>query len=266
LDFKNSKFKTFETEPGLYFDLASLTKPLTLFATKYKNPTLWQKDYDLLLNHKAGLPAWGRLSKKNWREEILSFSVKNSPTLYSDYGALRLMVELEKKSGKSLKELASFFWDEKLVFWKDLKNKKSPITGTRRGKPISGQVHDDNAYNIDEFCSHAGLFATIDGLSKSLLNLNDQTSFILKMKDKLKNSKERFCEGWDTPVGNSLAGEGYSPLTFGHLGFTGTSIWIDGEKEIGHIILTNATKNYWYDREGLNKLRLELGEYLWKWI
>jgi len=276
LDFKSKKFKALEISekniispsPFLYFDLASLTKPLTLFAVKCHDPKLWQKDFDLLLNHRAGLPDWGRLTAKLWREDISGYALKKSPTHYSDIGALRLMLELERKTGKSLKELSSFYWDENLIFWKDLKKEyKTPMTGTRKGLPIKGQVHDDNAFVIDEFCAHAGLFARIDGLCKSLINLNDKTSFVKEMKTLLKKHEgERFCEGWDTAGENSLAGAGHSPFTFGHLGFTGTSIWIDSEKEIGHVILTNATKKFWYQREGLNKLRRELGEALWKWI
>jgi CubicO group peptidase (beta-lactamase class C family) len=263
LDFKKSSFKTSEISPNLFFDLASLTKPLTLSSVKFARPQLWEKDFDLLLNHKAGLPDWGRLSRANWREELMDFPIKKSPTLYSDFGALRLMLELEKKSGKSLKELASFYWDKDLVFWKDLKN-MAPITGMRKGHPITGQVHDDNAYIIGSFCSHAGLFGSIEGVCKSLISLNDKTSFVKKVSESF--SGERFVEGWDTPGADSLAGVGHSPKTFGHLGFTGTSIWIDGEKEIGHVILTNATKKYWYDRTGLNNLRRALGEKLWKWI
>jgi len=266
LDFKTSTYKTREVTPDLFFDLASLTKPLTLSSVKFGHPKLWEKDFDLLLNHQAGLPDWGRLSKNNWREELLSFPLKKSPTLYSDFGALRLMLELEKKSGKSLQELASFYWDKDLLFWKDLV-KTAPVTGIRKGLPITGQVHDDNAYIIDSFCSHAGLFGTIGGVCKSLISLNDKTSFVGEVTQALKKGKgDRFVEGMDTPGEKSLAGKGHGLLTFGHLGFTGTSFWIDGEKERGHVILTNATKNYWYDRRGLNELRRQLGEELWKWI
>jgi CubicO group peptidase (beta-lactamase class C family) len=52
-------------------------------------------------------------------------------------------------------------------------------------------------------------------------------------------------------------------MTFGHLGFTGTSIWIDPQKKKGHVILTNATKKYYYDRQGLNDLRRQIGEAIW---
>ena len=153
-----------------------------------------------------------------------------------------------------------------MVFWKDLK-RDAPITGMRKGRPISGQVHDDNAFVIDSFCSHAGLFGSAKGLCKGLISLNDKTSFVKKVTKSLQENRgERFVQGFDTPGENSYAGAGHSPLTFGHLGFTGTSIWIDGAKEIGHIILTNATKKYWYDRTGLNNLRKRLGEQLWKWI
>jgi len=53
----------------------------------------------------------------------------------------------------------------------------------------------------------------------------------------------------------TLAGSRANLSTFGHLGFTGTSIWIDSERKVGTVILSNATQNYWYDKAELNKLR-----------
>jgi CubicO group peptidase (beta-lactamase class C family) len=63
---------------------------------------------------------------------------------------------------------------------------------------------------------------------------------------------------------NTLAGLGCSENTFGHLGFTGTSFWIDLEKARGAVILTNATQSYWYERSGLTNLRKTIGEAIWK--
>ena len=62
---------------------------------------------------------------------------------------------------------------------------------------------------------------------------------------------------------DTLAGNGCSQATAGHLGFTGTSVWIDFEKEVGHIILSNATQNYWYEKAGLNQLRRTIGQLVW---
>lgn len=277
IDFKNNKFESFEisatnivsTRPYLYFDLASLTKVLTNSAVKLKSPKLFDDKSDLLLNHIAGLPSGGLLSKHLWREEILAYDIQLSPTLYSDYSSLRCMLEIEKKSGKKLKDLCSYYFDPELVYWTELpENAFSPEYGVRNKKIVSGEVHDNNCFNIREFVSHAGLFATIDGLCRSLITLNQQTNMNQQMLSAFKthNNEERYLMGFDHVIDpeNTLAGQGATIKTFGHLGFTGTSFWINPETNVGAVILTNATQTYWYERSGLIKLRKELGAALWK--
>lgn len=277
IDFNNQSFDSFEisasnvvsSKPYLYFDLASLTKPLTNSAVLLKNPNLFSEDMCLLINHKAGLPIGGLLSKKSWREEILSYGIDPSPTLYSDYSSLRCMLEIEKKSGKSLKALCDYYFDSDLVHWKKLPlNSFSPEYGSRNHKVVSGEVHDNNCYNIGEFVSHAGLFSTIDGLCKSLLNLNKTADLNKQLTNAFKthDNNDRFIMGFDhvSDPEQTLAGRGCSLKTFGHLGFVGTSFWIDLEQNKGAVILTNGVQTYWYDKAGLNQLRKTIGEAIWK--
>lgn len=270
IDFSKHKYESFEItpfEPKVYFDLASLTKPLTLSATFLANPELQKEtDFLLLLNHQASLPSWARLSHSNWREQVLSYKIKKGETLYSDLGALRLMLEIEKKLKKSLFKLSSPYFDKELCFWKDLPaNVSSPFTGFRNGNVISGSVHDDNCHTISEFSSHAGLFSTIDGISKTLINLDKKLEFIKTMKAHLEKSTDRFVLGFDTARDDEgLAGKGHSKITFGHLGFTGTSFWIDPVSLKGMVLLTNATQNFWYDRQGLNSMRRYLSSMFWE--
>ena len=277
IDFKTGTFESFEitasnvvsTKPYLFYDLASLTKALTNSAVRLKNPEYFDEKSMLLLNHTAGLPSGGLLSKTTWREFLLTYEVTLSPTLYSDYSSLRCMLEIEKKSGKKLKDLCSFYFDPELVHWTELPETAfSPEYGTRNKKVISGEVHDNNCFNIGEFISHAGLFSTVDGLCRSLINLNKQTSMIEKLKEGFKTHKneDRFIGGFDHVMDpdNTLAGRGASVKTFGHLGFTGTSFWIDTEKDRGVVILTNATQSYWYERTGLTTLRKTIGAALWR--
>lgn len=278
IDFKTNQYLALEfqngvrhLEPYLFFDLASLTKALTNSAVRLKYPELFDTKLDLLLNHKAGLPLGGRLSKKGWREFILQYDIKESETLYSDYSSLRTMLELEKKTGKNLKELCSFYFDEELVYWNELPEYAlTPMSGMREKKAIHKEVHDDNCFVLNHFVSHAGLFATIDGLAKSLINLNNETSMIQQLQQKFKtfDHHQRFINGFDHPqdLTNTLAGTGCSANTFGHLGFTGTSFWIDSDRAVGHIILTNATQHYWYSRAGLTKIRKELGTQMWEML
>lgn len=307
LDFSthHHQFKTFEfknhkqIQSQQFFDLASITKALTNGVVALKYPHLFAYDgsgekddfnnLKLLLNHQAGLPRGGRLSKSSWRQDILGYKINSvsSPTLYSDYSAIRFMLEIEKRSQKSYKELLS---DEKgflggeengIYFWKDLPSdlKANAVeTGERNGKIIKGEVNDDNAFVIEEFLSHAGLFATIDSLCKTLIYLDQKYNLLFKMKEEfvqlshLSPSSQqtlkqmpRFIAGWDRveDLEKTLAGVGASSHTFGHLGFTGTSCWIDLEKNFGQVILTNATQKYSYSRENLNLLRREIGKYFW---
>ena len=280
LDFKNLKHKSFEItdkkylskKPFLWFDLASMTKPLTLASTYLMHPDIFDDKMKLLLNHRGGLPAWGRLtgrlSKNNWKEQILGYKIQESETLYSDYSAIRLMLEIEKKTGKPLKHICSVFWDNELKNWKNLpQDSISPVTGIRRSHKIRGVVHDDNAFIIKEFCSHAGMFGTINGVCKSFLNLEKEFQLLSFMNEHYKNiGTHHYIAGWDRIIDSkeTLAGIGAGPKTFGHLGFTGTSIWIDLEKKLGHVILTNATRDNWYDRNGVNELRKKIGKTIWK--
>jgi CubicO group peptidase (beta-lactamase class C family) len=176
------------------------------------------------------------------------------------------MVNLEDK-GVDVKKLCQTVWDKELMNWLDLPQWFPTVQfGYKNSRPNFGQVHDPNAYTIGKFTSHAGLFSTVDGLCRTLLNYNDKTDFIKKVALDSETHKHRFVMGWDRVENpdSTLAGKGCGPRTFGHLGFTGTSIWIDPDKQRGHVILSNATKYYWYEKAGLNDLRRAIGECVWK--
>lgn len=275
IDFNKKTFNAFEantfpegirySEPLLYFDLASLTKPLSNSLAYFLKTDSFDKNMELCLSHRGGLPAWGLLPKTGWKEQILSYPIKESETLYSDFSALRVMLELEKK-GINQKAICQKVWDKETVYWTDLPGwYPKPQFGYKNSRPNYGNVHDPNAYTIGEFCSHAGLFSTADGLCQTLLNYQAETDFISKVKADLKTHNHRFSYGWDRVVNpnETLAGRGCGPSTFGHLGFTGTSIWIDPDKMKGHVILSNATKHHWFDKENLNDIRRAIGEVVW---
>ncbi|MCG3174478.1 MAG: hypothetical protein GMKNLPBB_02717 [Myxococcota bacterium] len=113
---------------------------------------------------------------------------------------------------------------------------------------LRGHVHDDNAFVLGGAAGHAGLFGTARGVHAlacavfRLLNHGgpwcaSETArrFLLK-----PDRGSRFTLGWDTPSEmDSQAGVIASRSSFGHLGFTGTSLWIDPENRIITVILTN---------------------------
>lgn len=276
IDFNRKSFKAFEAntfenevkfliEPTLYFDLASLTKPLVNSLSLFLKKDALSPELELCLNHRAGLPTWGLLPDRGWKEQILNYPIQESPTAYSDFSALRVMLELEKR-GMDQKLICQKVWDCETIFWTDLPAwYPKPQYGFKNGRPNYGGVHDPNAWTIGEFCPHAGLFSTTDGLCRTLINYQEQTDFISQVKNDLKLHSHRFSYGWDRVINpqDTLAGPGCGPNTFGHLGFTGTSIWIDPDKMLGHVILSNATKFHWYDKQGLNDMRRAIGEMIW---
>ena len=268
VDFKSGEFKSFDLSPfdETLFDLASLTKPLVLSLSYFLDKKIFNEDLLRLLEHRAGLPAWARLSRSNWREFVEAYQIKDSATLYSDLSALRLLCELEKKVGP-LKEYVEKFYKGEIFHWRDHPDRsRSPFTGVRFQKKIQGIVHDDNAYNLKSFLSHAGLFSSLRGLFQTLVLWNEKTDFIKKMDfyQKSRKGKTRFALGFDTAGENSLAGVGCSERTFGHLGFTGTSFWIDPKQMKGQILLTNACYPYWFHRQKLNQFRRIIGNKGWQ--
>lgn len=276
IDFKKKSFHAFEAnffqgevefkaEPTLYFDLASLSKPLTNSLSYFLRAKDFTPEMELCLNHRGGLPAWGLLAKDSWQEQILNYPIKESDTLYSDFSALRVLLELNKK-GINQKQLCQTVWDDETMFWQDLPFWYPTLQfGYKNGVPNFRKVHDPNAWTIKEFVSHAGLFSTTDGLCRTLLNYQEKTDFIGKVQTDLKLHRHRFAKGWDRVMNptDTLAGPGCGPHTFGHLGFTGTSVWIDPDQMLGHVILSNATKFHWFDKTNLNHLRRGVGEMIW---
>jgi len=265
IDFKKMNFELYG-DTHLFFDLASVTKVLGNGALFLKDPHLVKDDLRLLVEHRAGLPAWGLLKRSTWKEEILSYKVKESETLYSDYSAMRFSLEIEKKLQQSIPQLLKEWWDKDLYFWQDLpSHKETPVSGQRGFDFITNDVHDPNAFNLKGWTGHAGLFGSAESVCRTVLFFQEKGDLLGKIKSSWKDHSHRFLYGWDRVANpqDTLAGAGCSAMTFGHLGFTGTSLWIDAEKMRGHVILTNATRDGWYCKEELNEFRRSLGQVIW---
>jgi CubicO group peptidase (beta-lactamase class C family) len=119
-----------------------------------------------------------------------------------------------------------------------------------RKKILCGEVHDDNAYAVGGVAGHAGLFSSVRDIHQLLACLNGcrrgENTFLpqaliqefLSKDESVKNST--YALGWDTPSENgSSSGKYFSPHSVGHLGFTGTSIWWDLEKNCHVVLLSN---------------------------
>jgi CubicO group peptidase (beta-lactamase class C family) len=113
---------------------------------------------------------------------------------------------------------------------------------------LHGQVHDENAFAIGGVAGHAGLFSSARDLARfAQMLLNGGSYGATRIVDpqtisyftaRIPGGSSRAL-GWDTPTENSSAGDYFSAQSFGHTGFTGTSIWIDPERDLFVILLTN---------------------------
>lgn len=120
-----------------------------------------------------------------------------------------------------------------------------------RQRILYGEVHDDNAHAMGGVAGHAGLFGRAQAvltLSRFLLDLfNGETEHPLLLSSDLHEATNRRIQpgntwglGFDTPSATqSSAGDLLSRLSFGHLGFTGTSFWCDPERNLAIVLLTN---------------------------
>lgn len=113
---------------------------------------------------------------------------------------------------------------------------------------LHGVVHDENAYAIGGVSGHAGLFSSARDLAvfaQMLLNGGHYDDVRLLRPETIRSFTARLSTmssralGWDTPSGRSAAGDYFSERSFGHTGFTGTSLWIDPERDVFVVLLTN---------------------------
>jgi CubicO group peptidase (beta-lactamase class C family) len=120
------------------------------------------------------------------------------------------------------------------------------------GKVIRGAVHDENAYAMGGVAGHAGLFSTanevyllvrlwLDSIQgNGPLDPSLATLFVTRQKGTEVPPDSTWGLGWDTPSRpNSSSGRFFSAMSFGHLGYTGTSIWVDRKRDLAVILLTN---------------------------
>ena len=116
---------------------------------------------------------------------------------------------------------------------------------------IKGFVHDENALRLGGVAGHAGLFSTAKDLalfSQMMLNngiyrweriFKSETVKLFTNKSSYVKQSSR-CFGWDSPLGKASGGVYLGDNSYGHTGFTGTSLWIDPDNGIIVILLTNA--------------------------
>jgi CubicO group peptidase (beta-lactamase class C family) len=119
---------------------------------------------------------------------------------------------------------------------------------TFRNRIIQGEVQDENAFILGGVAPHAGLFSTAEDLARfahAMLHgghpiLRPETVALFTRRESAPPGTSRAL-GWDTPSSPSQSGKHFGRSSYGHLGYTGTSLWIDPERQLSVTLLTNRT-------------------------
>ena len=230
----------------------------------------WRPLYERLDAEGCG---WGRADPSVVRQSVLRLIKEESLVspigqqgLYSDLGFILLGCAVERVSGRLLEEyfheaVVKPLGARALYFNRATATACQPPSSEARAmiaptewdawrkRWLQGEVHDENAAAMGGVAGHAGLFGTAESVlavsgawlaayqgHRSLLDPSLVREFTTKPSQPLQSS---WALGWDTPSIPSSSGTHFSPESFGHLGFTGTSLWIDPRRKLEVVLLTN---------------------------
>jgi len=249
--------------------LLDLEAPVTAIVPEFAGDDDHRREITLrmLLAHSSGLPAYEKLLLRAQTRDDLLQAALSTPLAaapgarveYSDIGFITLGFVLERLADESLdafcqREIFGPLGMTHTTFnpTRALKNSIPPTADDRtfRHRIIQGEVQDENASILGGVAPHAGLFSTAEDLAifaHALLNGGHPILRSLTVTVELFSRRESAPEGtsralgWDTPSAASQSGKYFSPRSFGHLGYTGTSLWIDPERQLSIALLTNRT-------------------------
>lgn len=240
----------------------SLDEPVATYLPAFAGGTKDRVTVRQLLTHHSGLPAGKQLwrmalNRDQARRIVLETPLICNPGncyLYSDLGADVLGWVIEEIAGQSL----DVFLNERLfeplglrdTFFNPSLKLQSRIAPTEvsppRGYPLKGEVHDENAFALGGVAGHAGLFSTASDLAmfaEMMLNGGTYDGVRIVSDSTVARFTARTAGtralGWDTADGDGGSGEYLSSRAYGHTGYTGTSIWIDPDRDMFVILLTN---------------------------
>jgi beta-N-acetylhexosaminidase len=219
-----------------------------------------------LMTHTSGLPAF----KEYWRTstgkpdtlkmifaEPLEYE-PGSKMIYSDLGIILMAEIIQRLTGRMLDDLAKEYIFAPVgmndSMYKPPKKLWPSIAPTEfdanfRKRLVQGEVHDENAFAIGGVSGHAGVFSTAPDLAafcQMLLNggvyahqriLRRSTLAQFTAPQQLSGGTRTL--GWVVPTEGSSSGHYFSAHSFGHTGFTGTTIWIDPDRQLFVVLLTN---------------------------
>jgi len=251
--------------------LLDLEAPVTAIVPEFagglgdNDPRRRQVTLRMLLAHSSGLPAYEKLFLRAITREDLLQAAFTTPLAtapgaraeYSDIGFIILGVVLERLADETLdvfcqREIFGPLGMTHTTFNPSSALKDSiPPTADDRSfhhRIIQGEVQDENASALGGTAGHAGLFSTAEDLAilaHAMLNggypiLRPSTIELFSRRESAPEGTSRAL-GWDTPSAPSQSGKYFSPRSFGHLGYTGTSLWIDPDRQLSITLITNRT-------------------------
>jgi len=219
----------------------------------------------MLLAHSSGLPGHVKLFGSNKTpEEVAEVACKvplmTEPGTRAEYSDIGFIV-LAELLARLVEEPLDLFCKREIFPWTamrrstfnpplELKPMIPPSAEDNhfRKRVLQGEVQDENASALGGVAGHAGLFAPVLDvaqfahclLQKGAPLWRSETVALFTRRETSPPGTSRAL-GWDTPAPPSQAGSSFSPSSFGHLGYTGGSLWIDPERALAVILLSNRT-------------------------
>jgi CubicO group peptidase (beta-lactamase class C family) len=217
----------------------------------------------MLITHRGGLEAFAPLwHTLKGREQYLAAInsrplayIPGSKSVYSDWDYVLMGLIVERLTGQTLdtytaQHIFGPLGMTETGFRPDTVAKRhiAPTEIDSARGLVWGTVHDENADAIGGVAGHAGLFSTAHDLAifaRMMLNGGSVGSVMLLAPTTIarwtapQDAGSSRALGWDTPALHSSAGRFFSPRSYGHTGFTGTSIWTDPQRGVWVVLLTN---------------------------
>ncbi|MCG8470245.1 MAG: beta-lactamase family protein [Desulfobacterales bacterium] len=245
--------------------LLDLDRDLAYYLPDLKGHALETVTPAHLLSHTSGLPAWRAfyeelaLLSECDRHSFLKQAIRHCDLeaipgkvrCYSDIGFMLLQEVVERVAGDGAKNLYNMHILGKLglkepVYSADLEG-TFRVASTEvcpwRMKALCGEVHDDNAWVLGGEALHAGLFGSARGVGELVWAMHEAWLGVGGLGDSALYHRALFSDfslGVDHPSSiGSASGRGFGPGSWGHLGFTGTSFWVDPGRGVVVILLTN---------------------------
>lgn len=262
-----------------------LDAPVARYITEFQGGGKEAVTVRHLLTHSSGLPSWRPLYKEaDTPAAALALAIATpldtAPgvrMVYSDLGAIILGEVVARASGQSFE---SFLQDRvfgplgmRETMFRPATRLRPRIAPTEvdpwRQRHLRGEVHDENAFALGGVSSHAGLFSTAQDLVRIARmylaggTLDGKqfvsTATIDRFTGVQDSTLSHRALGWETPNGSNSAGRLMSKRSFGHTGFTGTSFWIDRDRGVFVILLTNRV-NPTRERRAIGAVRIAVAD------